>query len=561
MSVILRWSFFGCLVLFYCCYYAPYGVNETDGGFLTGLAWQVLNGKVLYQDVIYVRPPLPVWLRCLELQVLPSEWAMLGERCFFYLTVAAYSLMGAAVLAEGRLKWWLALFGFVLSVHCYPPAAWHTTYGILFGVLAVYLAKLGFGKSFLANQAANVCAWAGTTVALLSGMSIALAMGCKQSFYPLPLLLVVAPYPTLRARLWAFGGFLSIVIVFFTYIFNYNLFETFLAMTSGSTSGNQAWQHGIMDYFKIQPVLAIGSAVVLSLIFFLYQKGVYPLLSCLLWAAWLLSLAGAYVYAIHQRQDFTIPFAQTRLLFGVAVGYVLFLGWQQRVLGQKNFWAGAPAFFSLLSLLLISWCAAVSWGYNLPILFATPWVFAAFAVSKAIGEKTFLGRKGHLVAGIALAGLLCVFRYGYEFVYRDGRRSDMTKEMGDIFPALKGICSDATSFALYRELKTLSNKYGPNVKTLPSFPQAAYLTGIVPVLPLDWVVEREMGGQRASVLLALSTQKPTLLIEKPFRSRLDPFMEDKNKPDPELRLTRQLLQQGQLLEETNYFWVVKSYEL
>lgn len=556
MSAILRWSFFGCLVLFYCLYYAPYGVNETDGGFLTGLAWQVLNGKVLYQDVIYVRPPLPVWLRCLELRVLPSEWAILGERYFFYLKVAAYSFMGAAVLAEGRMKWWLALFGFVVSVHCYPPAAWHTTDGILFGVLAVYLAKPCLEKSSLPTKLALAPSWVHVVSALFSGIAIAFALGCKQSFYPLILLLLVAPYPTLRARLWSCMGFLLTGCLFFIYLFKNNLLLGYLEITSGSTSGGQALQHGIIDYFRIQPALAIGSAAILFATFFLHRKGIYPFLCICFWSGWLLLLTSAYVYAIHQRQEFTIPFAQSRLLFWVAVGYLLFLGQQRRIYWWKNR-VESPAFFSLLSLLLVSWSAAVSWGYNLPILFAIPWVFVALVVSQTLWVKALPESKGPIMAGIVLLGLLCVFRYAYEFVYRDGRRSEMNMDMGSVFPSFRGIRSDKTSLALYQELKTLSSKYGPYVKTLPSFPQAAYLTGTVPVLPLDWVVEREMGNQRNLVLLALSSQKPILLVEKPFRAHLDQFIEGKGKPDPELRLTRQVLQQGELLEETNYFWVIR----
>ena len=562
MSVPLRWSFFGVLVLFYCLTYAPYGVNETDGGFLTGLAWQVLNGKMLYQEVVYVRPPLPVWLRCLELQVLPAEWAVLGERCCFYLKIAGYSFLGASVLSTGWTKWWLTLFGFVVSVHCYPAAAWHTTDGILFGVLAVYLAKfpqrvppLGQGK---VSQAASIRVAARSIVpGLLSGMAIALALGCKQSFYPLLLFFLIAPYPTPRARYWSIVGFLLVVILFFTYLFKYNLLSNYLTMTNGATSGGQAFQHGIKDYFRIQPVLAIGSAIILLAGLFLGRKGGYTKFLPYCWFAWLLFLTGVYVYAIHQRQEFTIPFAQSRLLFWVAAGYTLFEGWRQRVYLPKNALSGTPLVFALASLLLVSWCASISWGYNLPILFATPWVFVAMVISRNLWADAFPRHKGHLAAGIGLAALLGVFRYAYEFVYRDGRRSEMTADMGAVFPKLRGIRSSETSVALYRDLKTLTAKYGPGVKTLPSFPQAAYLTGIPPVLPLDWVVEREMGTYRAVVLAALTEKKPILLIEKPYGAQVNESVESGNKPDPEWRLTRQMLKQGQLLEETRYCWVIR----
>src|SRR5262245_43862172 len=102
-----KWLFFG-LIPAYCLVYAPYGINETDGGFLTGLAWQVLSGKELYRDVVYVRPPLPVWLRAGELLLLPEQWAILGERCIFYLKVGAYAWLGASTLIHGQRRWILA---------------------------------------------------------------------------------------------------------------------------------------------------------------------------------------------------------------------------------------------------------------------------------------------------------------------------------------------------------------------------------------------------------------------------------------------------------------------
>ncbi|MBC7777904.1 MAG: hypothetical protein H7246_20895, partial [Phycisphaerae bacterium] len=142
-KVLWKLLFFS-IVAGYCLYYAPFGVNETDGGFLTGLGWQVLNGKVLYLDIIYVRPPLPVWLRALELQILPEHFAVLGERWVFYGKVALYSWLGAAVaVGSSSRQWQLAVLGFVVSAHCYPPMAWHTVDGILFAVLAAFFVSSG----------------------------------------------------------------------------------------------------------------------------------------------------------------------------------------------------------------------------------------------------------------------------------------------------------------------------------------------------------------------------------------------------------------------------------
>ncbi|MBK8426459.1 MAG: hypothetical protein IPL27_11050 [Lewinellaceae bacterium] len=58
--------------------------------------------------------------------------------------------------------------------------------------------------------------------------------------------------------------------------------------------------------------------------------------------------------------------------------------------------------------------------------------------------------------------LLCIARFGYEFVYRDGPRSEMTVDMGTIFPKLHGIYSSPQTAALYSDLKDLMRRYGPD---------------------------------------------------------------------------------------------------
>ncbi|MCY7327280.1 MAG: hypothetical protein LH618_01885, partial [Saprospiraceae bacterium] len=232
-----------------------------------------------------------------------------------------------------------------------------------------------------------------------------------------------------------------------------------------------------------------------------------------------------------------------------------------------------PALF----LLGISWCAAVSWGYNLPILFATPGVWAALEISRRAFHLIKAAQSGNngnaddaddadlhglkeslrksaksafqSTSFLALVALLAVFRYGYEFVYRDGRRSEMTEDLGRIFPALNGIYSNAETAALYSELKMLSEQYGPNFKTLPAFPQANFLTNTGPPLPLDWVVAREMNADSALVMKVLQTEKPILLIEKQYLATLE--------TDPELALVRSIVHTATRLEETPHFWVMQ----
>lgn len=522
----LPWKFlFFSVLIAYCLLYAPCGANETDGGFFTGLAWQVLNGKALYGEVIYVRPPLPVWLRAGELLLLPDNFAMLGERLIFYLKVGLYSWLGAAVLSSGRQKWMLATFGFVVSAHCYPPMAWHTVDGILFSMLGIW---------FLAK----IQTWRGS---VLAGISIFAALLCKQSFYPMAVVfigLLLAPnFPKIenfRKVASGFAAFFFCTALFFNYLYSNDLLENYFQMTGSSTSGSQALQHGLLDFFRIKPLLALCSILLLAPVAWSFWKGKNVRLAAWCWGVWLALLATSYALEVWQRQEFTPPFAQSRLLFGVGLLSLAFI--------RSSF------IVHHLSIFAISWCAAVSWGYNLPILFSTPWVFVVMEISRHLIQQVYPRWRLNWLNLCSLILLLAVFRLGYEFVYRDGRRSEMTEHLGQIFPQLGGIYSTPEKSRLYLGLKNLAARY-PNFKALPAFPQANFLAKTRPPLPLDWVVKRETNGDNTLILKNLKENEPILFIEKKYASNIQ--------TDPELSLTRELLRSGTILDETPHFWVVK----
>lgn len=519
----------------YGLYYAPCGINETDGGFLTGLAWQVTSGKALYGEVIYVRPPLPVWLRALEMQLVPGAWAVLGERWIFYLKVALYSWLAASLLGAGARRWLLAVLGFVVSVHCYPPMAWHTVDGILFSVLGIWC----FYK--IPDQRG----------AALAGVAIAAALLCKQSFYPMAAVfaacLLAPDFPRfgLVRKVWATGrpGWGMGALVFCLGLLGGDLYTrgllaNFLQMTGSPASGGQAVQHGLLDYFRIKPVLAVATALLLAPCGWLWWKRERHVLAVALWLLWLLLLTGSYAFDIWRNHSFTVPFAQTRLLFWVACLYALHSA-QSAIRNPPS-----PVF----PLLAISWCASVSWGYNLPVLFATPWVFAALEISGRLWQRARPGLRLYPLNIAVLVLLLLVFRLGYEYVYRDGPRSAMHTPLGPIFPALQGIYASPEKADLYQDLKNLAARY-PNFKTLPTLPQASFLTGTYPPLPLDWVVNRETNGDNDGVIRSLEQNRPFLFIEKSWLERIP--------GDSELSLTRDLMRQATILDESAHFLVIK----
>lgn len=510
------------LPLFYALLYGRYGVNETDGGFLTGLAWQVLSGKVLYADVIYVRPPLSVWMRALELLLLPEAWAVWGERALFYLKVAAYSASGAALLLpEGRERWQVAVLAFLLSAHHYPAAAWHTVDGLFWGAL-------GFWVLFR-----RPTYWA----AFLAGVLLAAAMLCKQSFYPIAAVGIGA---SIWAYSWRHGAAMALGLAlgwgaFAAYLGAFGLWEGFWGMTTGATSAAQAWQHGVLDYFRIRPELAIASGLLLAATAWFGREERHGHWTFGFWVMWLLVLGAAFVWEVHTRRAFVAPFAQARLLFWVSNAYAL---WQW----YRGEWSSQRV-ARYAALAALSWSAAVSWGYNLPILFSAPWAFALWDISRRVSVPV----QKYLRYGSAVACTLLFFAFyqGYQWVYRDGHRDDMTALLGHVFPALSGIYTTPQKAALYADLAALAKRYGPDFTVLPTFPQANFLTRTRPPLPLDWVVRREMGRYETFVEREALRQRPVFFLEKAALPLLN--------TDAELALVKKLYQQGKVLEQTPHF--------
>ena len=524
---ILFWkALFFALLPAYCVVYAPYGVNETDGGFVTGLAWQVLNGKLLYQDIIYVRPPLPVLLRALELKMLPSAFSELGMRWIFYLEMWLCAYLGARLLAKSNRMWMIAVFGFIISVHNYSPKSWHTTDGIFFSVLGAFL-LLGEKRT----------PWR----ALAGGMALFAALLCKQSFYPLTAaaiaVLIYEKSLTGRVRLSFAAGFGLAAALFYGWLQFCGITDQYLAMTGGAASSGKAVQHGLTDYFLITPGLGIPALAVAGVLFYLHRSSRHrPAL--ILWGLWLPLLALSFAGVSLIRQEHIAPFAQSRVLFWTACVAILVQLIRERHLPVVPFF-----------LLAISWCTSISWGYNLPVLFSTPLVWGVMEITSQFSGSTEL-KKYYFRYNIALAAILLpVFRIGYEFVYRDGLRTHMTADMGDIFPQLAGIRSDTATASLYRDLKELDARFHGQYAVLPAFPYASFLTGSRPPLPLDWVVNRETNGQNKLVYEKLADCR-YVLMEAGYLSQIP--------TNPELEVCRTVLETRDSTGRTPHFIIYKK---
>ncbi len=556
---------FWTIVLFYIILYAPFGMNESDGGFMSGYAWQWICGKKMYTEIFYVRSPLPVWIRAFEIWLLPNDWQVLGERIIFFLKIAGYSWLAADFLGRipassliprpssltprpSSLIWPTAIFSFIVSVHCYPPASLHTFDGILFSVFGLWL----FSKNWM----------------FAAGVVVFLAAICKQSFYPIPLVLcgLLIFEKNWRGLGWAILGFGISLSIFIFGMENVGIFSEFLRRTSTASSSRMLFEQGFLNLFRVNPVVAAGSLVFIFWGFDIFKNlklkprlrnfksfvnvKTAALVGLICW------LSATYIFQIWNRQEFTPPVAQSRILFWLA------LGWAAHQFFADSFYRKnipqTPAkplhpssliphpSLRFLGLLAITWCCTVSWGYSFPIQFAVPGVWVLVVLWKKSGGDSKSPPDSRLGFAVLIL-LLATFRYGYEFVYRDGKRSEMTYHIGDIFPKAQGIFSDKTKFEKYSELKSLWEKYPSEKVVLPWFCQAHFLMETRPVLPLDWIANREMNSDTALIFNILNEKRPTIFLEKMWLPLI--------LSDPEHTVSKHVFEKWTLVEDKKFYSV------
>ena len=143
-DIFLFKYFFFALPFVYAIMFAPFGFESYDSGFILGLSWQFVSGSVPYSDIIYVRPPVSYFFHSLFF-LFNNDYTIIIDRVFFYFETAIYSYLSILLLAKKFKResyiyiYFLSCISFILSVHTFPPMAWHTVDGIFFCVIGVFL--------------------------------------------------------------------------------------------------------------------------------------------------------------------------------------------------------------------------------------------------------------------------------------------------------------------------------------------------------------------------------------------------------------------------------------
>lgn len=486
------WVFTVLIAVAYTAIYGRHGLNGQDDGFILGLAYRIKLGQIPYEDFLYIRPPGSPLLHALLTAWVPENYEVLFERFLFYLFVALSCHLSTLVLDRhfdlGRLRlspWVLTPLFIAFSIQSFPPMPWHTTDGIAFSSAGIFL--IG-------------CAPAAWGVPL-AAVAFCLAALCKQSFLFMPAAgLLYAGAVHGRRLTVAFATTAGATLgVFVLWAAHLGVLDEFARQAAAGTSPVSLLFAGFVSYFAGYSRLVVPGALAWVILDRL-SAGVRGTSLRLHWlpycVAGCISL-GSLLHFLHKR-TFEAPWLNHPAFLFLVTGAALLYGL-----------AGRTASWTLGLMLGLSWCASLSWGYPTPALYSAPLLFGGLLVA-----SRYLHANLRYLSLTLLGMSLAVQAVAYQFPYMEAPRAKLQFDLGEVFPKLSGIRSSEENYAKHAELRALRDRFGGDFTVLPGMPLAHYLTGTVPVLPVDWARNAECGDGTSELIQALETTAAPVFLEK-----------------------------------------------
>nr|WP_319565122.1 hypothetical protein [uncultured Rhodoferax sp.] len=503
----LSWLAFLSIVLAYGFIYAPYGLENNDGGFILGLSHQVFLGGKLYDDVIYVRPPVSPILHSFVFYYPFSLAPILFDRLFFYIQVSIYSAL-SAILAKKFFDWGSAFSGvvasiiFVFSSHTFPPMGWHTVDGVFFSVVALYFLILGLKENhgFL----------------FLAACFSILAAGSKQPYYLMPIMLWALSFVigykrrafyVMTASLFFAGALFLIVFKYFGSV------ELMPEAISSQAHLRDLYAAGVKSYAA--DILRINSIVAVLPLFAAFAFSFFSKKEMKKWEAiqffvaifiFLMVILNFYV-SLKKKSS---PFSVFDSVFMVTFLYSIIMMLKER----KDGW------IVIVAMHIIGWASSISWIYQTTILYAAPSVISlAFNLRLACKRSLF-----YRAASIAILPVsVLIFYIGNKFIYSLEEvvpRSSATVDMSEISSSFKFIKTDQGEFQVYRELNQLVSRLGDySYVVLPNMPLAHVLTNTANPIGIDWLLNAEVGSNEKIIKDRLASSVDYALIYKKARPK------------------------------------------
>ena len=519
-------------VLLYFLIYGKYGWNDTDEGFILASSWRIFNGQVPYRDFILIYPPLSYLAHSITFYIIPDNYQIIFERFLFYFSIAVSSYFAASAIEyvftiskSGLDKYLLATIGFILSVHTFPPMPWYTVDGVLFSSIGIFL----------------IVRYEKLPMELTGIFLLFLSALCKQPFYLMPfagLFYILIKHRNLKRFIYNSCGLIVFLSVLILILIKYDILNQFIQYTTGSTNLKDLVKAGIYPYWRFDSAyfvtpLVLGVLLV-KLSSFYNQNSWIKLIPAIFISVLLLNNIPSFITSLHNNK---IPVIYSdsvaRMLFILTFFYILI-----------NF-ASEIKWSALLFLILLSWCAGISWGYPTPVFFSTPLIAGFFLVAKQYFRFSSLKRLVYYVLFFSTI----VYYIGYQVPMRDSPRKELTYRLDNIFPKMKYIRTDNETFQKYSALKELSEKYPVNFKTMPGVVLSNYLTNTVPTLAIDLVIDNGVKNINDILIPSFRGKSTVFFIEK------QPALFTVNNPRPEWKSTFTLYVMNNLvkIDSNQYF--------
>ncbi len=514
---------FFALLICYLWLYMPYGLEDGDMGTIFSISWSMYNGYFPHQDFVYIKPAFSPYFHSWPLYI-SETYGYLINRSLYYIQIFLYSYWASTLLCrEFKIKkrdtvFFLALLGALISIHDYPPMPWNTIDGVFFTVL---------GAWFLLTPKAR---WFHIA---LGALFVSLAVLCKQSFFFVPVLLSV--YFLLKkdykkASYFILFGVLC-AAVFIGIVYANGALEAMWYQLFSFTTPSSFKRTGVISYIDS---LRIYFWLVLAYLAILFVVRRFANANVLFgFAIGGVALSFLYIYITEESYGL-LKQVLVQAMFVLAVGFAFVKSFR-----HKQYW-------TLLLFLSFGWCASISNGFNTPVDFSMPIVLSFFLFSYSAPEK--FNKKLGTVVVLVFAAL---FYVGYQTPYLDSPRKQLTYKMGELYPQLAGIQSDAETYHKYKELKELSEIYS-NFTILPSVTLGHYLTKTKNPIGVDWVFNHHLADQIPEYIDKLENQNVTVFLEN--------FENHENNYEETSDLTVYVKEHWKLLATYEYFRVYEKQQ-
>ncbi len=514
------------IVSFYCLVLSQYGMETWDTGYISSFAWRIINGHHVYEDFIYKFPPVTIYLHAFFMKIVPETGQFFYFRIIAYLCYIAqvyFFVYGIYLIYEIKKidKWALIILCFLVSWYNFPPYAWPTTDGIFFSSIAFWIIARYKNINFFQLFLVGLCS-------LLAALS-------KQSFYSIPIILMIWIY--LRYGLKStFYYIVSISVLFGIFVLiicSITTWQNFKTQISGSLELKDLYVVGLHNYVFLPIKYFILFAIILISILFIFLKKsslkinyVFPYLKNI---AIILILISIVLFLMNK--IFIAPF----IAFDATIIALLYV-----FLEKKK---SISYLFPLVVVLSISWSVSISIGYATPLLFATGIILSFIVLME---NEINIDKKYYLWIGLPM----CLIAFASnKNPYRENSIFEINYSLESISSKLKFIKTNKETFEKHKEIKNLIKKYGQNYIVAPAMPMTNYLFNTQSQLPGDWLLNNEINRENAKFIKLCSNKKNSIFVEKSFINGTD-FKNNTIMASP---TTWHIYKNFNKIDETKYF--------